>query len=128
VLDNEAKLMLEADSLQASEEKYKLSYEMKSLKASLLVTVLLMMTTSGVYSQKQLTSSRQHNYYFCAERQYFVKIQRGKIDAEKVIVLKKSLSECSATKTLYVKVIQLKDMRADSLEVIILKQREIEKI
>jgi hypothetical protein len=57
----------------------------------------------------------------------FVKIQRGKIDAEKVIVLKKSLSECGATKTLYVKVIQLKDMRADSLEVIILKQREIEK-
>jgi hypothetical protein len=54
-------------------------------------------------------------------------IQRGKID-KKVIVLKKSLSECSsATKTLYVKVIQLKDMRADSLEVIILKQREIEK-
>jgi hypothetical protein len=51
---------------------------------------------------------------------FFVKIQRGKIDAEKVIVLKKSLSEC-ATKTLYVKVIQLKDMRADSLEVIILK-------
>jgi hypothetical protein len=60
------------------------------------------------------------------QRQYFVKIQRGKIDAGKVIVLKKSLSECA--KTLYVKVIQLKDMRADSLEVIILKQREIEKI
>jgi hypothetical protein len=58
VLDNEAKLMLEADSLQASEEKYKLSYYEieKSLKL-LLVTVLLMMTTSGVYSQKQLTSS-----------------------------------------------------------------------
>jgi hypothetical protein len=44
--------MLEADSLQASEEKYKLSYEIeKSLKLLLLVTVLLMMTTSGVYSQ-----------------------------------------------------------------------------
>jgi hypothetical protein len=59
VLDNEAKLMLEADSLQASEEKYKLSYYEieKSLKLLLLVTVLLMMTTSGVYSQKQLTSS-----------------------------------------------------------------------
>jgi hypothetical protein len=59
VLDNEAnKLMLEADS-QASEEKYKLSYYEieKSLKLLLLVTVLLMMTTSGVYSQKQLTSS-----------------------------------------------------------------------
>jgi hypothetical protein len=54
--------MLEADSLQASEEKYKLSYYEieKSLKLLLLVTVLLMMTTSGVYSQKQLTSSRQH--------------------------------------------------------------------
>jgi cell division protein FtsL len=62
VLDNEAnKLMLRADSLQASEEKYKLSYYEieKSLKLLLLVTVLLM-TTSGVYSQKQLTSSRQH--------------------------------------------------------------------
>jgi hypothetical protein len=48
--------MLEADSLQASEEKYKLSYyEIEKAKAS-LVTVLLMMTTSGVYSQKQLTS------------------------------------------------------------------------
>jgi hypothetical protein len=37
VLDNEAnKLMLEADSLQAEEEKYKLSYEIeKKLKASL---------------------------------------------------------------------------------------------
>jgi hypothetical protein len=44
-----------------------------------------------------------------------------KIDAEKDCS-KKSLSECGATKTLYVKVIQLKDMRADSLEVIILKQ------
>jgi hypothetical protein len=61
VLDNEAnKLMLEADSLQASEEKYKLSYyEIEKKQLLLLVTVLLM-TTSGVYSQKQLTSSRQH--------------------------------------------------------------------
>jgi hypothetical protein len=34
VLDNEAKLMLEADSLQASEEKYKLSYyEIEKLKS-----------------------------------------------------------------------------------------------
>jgi hypothetical protein len=49
--------MLEADS-QASEEKYKLSYyEIEKAKLLLLVTVLLMMTTSGVYSQKQLTSS-----------------------------------------------------------------------
>jgi hypothetical protein len=86
-----------------------------------------MMTTSGVYSQKQLTSSPTTRTITSVQRQYFVKIQRGKIDAEKVIVLKKSLSECGATKTLYVKVIQLKDMRADSLEVIILKQREIEK-
>jgi hypothetical protein len=61
------------------------------------------------------------------QRQYFVKIQRGKIDAEKLLFLR-SLYQSAATKTLYVKVIQLKDMRADSLEVIILKQREIEKI
>jgi hypothetical protein len=60
-------------------------------------------------------NSRQH--VLSSQRQYFVKIQRGKIDAEKVIVLKKSLSEWCKTKT--VKVIQLKDMRADSLEVII---------
>jgi hypothetical protein len=61
VLDNEAnKLMLEADST-TSEEKYKLSYyEIEKSLASLLVTVLLMMTTSGVYSQKQLTVARQH--------------------------------------------------------------------
>jgi hypothetical protein len=53
VLDNEAnKLMLEADSLQASEEKYKLSYYEIEKSKVLLVTVLLMMTTSGVYSQK----------------------------------------------------------------------------
>jgi hypothetical protein len=70
VLDNEAnKLMLEADSLQASEEKYKLIMKSKSLKL-LLVTVLLMMTTSGVYSQKQLTSSRQHVLLLCAERHF----------------------------------------------------------
>jgi hypothetical protein len=60
------------------------------------------------------------------QRQYFVKIQRGKIDAEKLLFLR-SLYQSAVTKTLYVKVIQLKDMRADSLEVIISKQREIEK-
>jgi hypothetical protein len=90
VLDNEAnKLMLEADSLQASEEKYKLSYYEieKSLKLLLLVTVLLMMTTSGVYSQKQLTSSPTTRT-ITSERQYFVKIQRGKIDAEKLLFLR----------------------------------------
>jgi hypothetical protein len=54
-----------------------------------------------------------------------LKIQRGKIDAEKLLFLR-SLYQSAVTKTLYVKVIQLKDMRADSLEVIIL-QREIEK-
>jgi hypothetical protein len=79
-----------------------------------------MMTTSGVYSQKQLTSSPTTRTITSAERQYFVKIQRGKIDAEKLLFLR-SLYQSAATKTLYVKVIQLKDMRADSLEVIILK-------
>jgi hypothetical protein len=74
VLDNEAnKLMLEAD-LQASEEKYKLSYyEIESLKLLLLVTVLLMMTTSGVYSQKQLTSSPTTRTITSVQRQYFCK-------------------------------------------------------
>jgi hypothetical protein len=90
VLDNEAnKLMLEADSLQASEEKYKLSYYEieKSLKLLLLVTVLLMMTTSGVYSQKQLTSSpTTRTITLC--RETVVKIQRGKIDAEKLLFLR----------------------------------------
>jgi hypothetical protein len=85
------------------------------------------MTTSGVYSQKQLTSSPTTRTITSVQRDsIFVKIQRGKIDAEKLLFLR-SLYQ-SATKTLYVKVIQLKDMRADSLEVIILKQREIEKI
>jgi hypothetical protein len=79
------------------------------------------MTTS---IQKQLTSSPTTRTITLCRDSIFVKIQRGKIDAEKVIVLKKSLSECGATKTLYVKVIQLKDMRADSLEVIILKHRK----
>jgi hypothetical protein len=54
VLDNEAnKLMLEADSLQASEEKYKLSYYEieKSLKLLLLVTVLLMMTKWRLFTK-----------------------------------------------------------------------------
>jgi hypothetical protein len=60
----------------------------KSLKLLLLVTVLLMMTTGGVYSQKQLTVADNTYYYFCAERQYFVKIQRGKIDAEKLLFLR----------------------------------------
>jgi hypothetical protein len=74
VLDNEAnKLMLEADS-KASEEKYKLSYYEieKNLKLLLLVTVLLMMTTSGVYSQKQLTSSPTTRT-ITVQRQYFCK-------------------------------------------------------
>jgi hypothetical protein len=74
---------------QASEEKYKLSYYEieKSLKLLLLVTVLLMMTTSGVYSQKQLTSSPTTRTITSVQRDsIFVKIQRGKIDAEKVIV------------------------------------------
>jgi hypothetical protein len=92
VLDNEAnKLMLEADSLQASEEKYKLSYYEieKSLKLLLLVTVLLMMTTSGVYSQKQLTSSPTTRTITSVQRDsIFVKIQRGKIDAEKLLFLR----------------------------------------
>jgi hypothetical protein len=66
-----------------------------------------MMTTSGVYSQKQLTSSRQHVLLLLWETVFFVKIQRGKIDAEKLLFLK---SYHGATKTLYVKVIQLKDM------------------
>jgi hypothetical protein len=91
VLDNEAnKLMLEADSLQASEEKYKLSYYEieKSLKLLLLVTVLLMMTTSGVYSQKQLTSSPTTYITSVQRDSIFVKIQRGKIDAEKLLFLR----------------------------------------
>jgi hypothetical protein len=92
VLDNEAnKLMLEADSLQASEEKYKLSYYEieKNLKLLLLVTVLLMMTTSGVYSQKQLTSSPTTRTITSVQRDsIFVKIQRGKIDAEKLLFLR----------------------------------------
>jgi hypothetical protein len=44
VLNETNKLMLEADSLQTSEEKYKLSYYEIELKLLLLVTVLLMMT------------------------------------------------------------------------------------
>jgi hypothetical protein len=73
---------------QASEEKYKLSYYEieKSLKLLLLVTVLLMMTTSGVYSQKQLTSSPTTRTITSVQRDsIFVKIQRGKIDAEKLL-------------------------------------------
>jgi hypothetical protein len=59
VLDNEAnKLMLEADSLQASEEKYKLSYyEIEKSLASLASYSSSNDDESGVYSQKQLTSS-----------------------------------------------------------------------
>jgi hypothetical protein len=53
----------------------------KSLKLLLLVTVLLMMTTWRLFT-KAINGSRQHVHYFYAERQYFVKIQRGKIDAE----------------------------------------------
>jgi hypothetical protein len=97
VLDNEAnKLMLEADSLQASEEKYKLSYyEIESLKLLLLVTVLLMMTTSGVYSQKQLTSSPTTRTITLCRDSIFVKIQRGKIDAEKLLFLRSLYQRCN---------------------------------
>jgi hypothetical protein len=72
------------------------------------------MTTSGVYSQKQLTSSRQHVLLLLCRDSIFVKIQRGKIDAEKLLFLRSLYQSAVTTKTLYVKVIQLKDMRADS--------------
>jgi hypothetical protein len=57
VLDNEAnKLMLEADSTQASEEKYKLSYYEieKKAKASLASYSSSNDDDNGVYSQKTI--------------------------------------------------------------------------
>jgi hypothetical protein len=64
---------------------------------------------SGVYSQKQLTSSRQqHVLLLLCRDSIFVKIQRGKIDAEKLLFLRSLYQSAGATKTLYVKVIQLK--------------------
>jgi hypothetical protein len=89
VLDNEAnKLMLEADSLQASEEKYKLSYyEIENLK------LLASYSSSNDDDKwrlftKQLTSSPTTRTITSVQRQYFVKIQRGKIDAEKLLFLR----------------------------------------
>jgi hypothetical protein len=70
---SENKLMQAA---QASEE-YVIMKSKKSLVSSC--------TTSGVYSQKQLSSPTTRT---SVQRQYFVKIQRGKIDAEKLLFLR----------------------------------------
>jgi hypothetical protein len=83
--------------------------------------------SNGVYSQKQLTSSPTTRVITSIERDsIYIKLQRGKINAEKVSVLRKSLQECGATKAVYVKVIKTQNMKADSLRLIILKQRDIE--
>jgi hypothetical protein len=74
VLDNETnKLMLEADSLQTSEEKYKLSYYEIELKASLASYSSSNDDDKWRLFTKQL-SSRQHVLLLlCRERQYFCK-------------------------------------------------------
>jgi hypothetical protein len=81
------------------------------------------MTASGVYSQKQLTS---RTITSIERDSIFIKLQRGKINAEKVAVLNKSLTECGFTKAVYVKVIKTQNIKADSLRSIIFKQKDIE--
>jgi hypothetical protein len=110
---------LRQTAYKPSEEKYKLSYyEIEKSKVSSY-------SSSNDDDKwrlftKALTSSPTTRTITSVQRQYFVKIQRGKIDAEKLLF---QVFIRVATKTLYVKVIQLKDMRADSLEVIICSVR-----
>lgn len=85
------------------------------------------MTISGVHSQKSSTNDETRKYITAKERDsIFSKIQRGKSDALKVIALKRSLVACGNTKAVYNKVIKVHVMKADSLSLIIAKQKEIE--
>lgn len=85
------------------------------------------MTLSGVHSQKLSTSNEVKKYITAKERDsIFSKIQRGKADAIKVIALKKALTECGNTKVVYNKIITVHEMKADSLSLIIIKQKEVE--
>jgi hypothetical protein len=79
-----------------------------------------------VHSQKQSESSLATRALTTVERDsIFIKIQRGKVNADKVLILEKSLAECARTKKVYVKVIQVHNMKADSLSLINKKRQVI---
>jgi len=55
----------------------------------------------------------------------FFKIQRGKINAERVGILVQALSACDSAKVIYTEVIDVQDMKVDSLFLVVKKERTI---
>ena len=86
----------------------------------------LLMLASGVHSQKRSESSLASRPLTSIERDsIFVKIQRGKINADRVLILEKTIAECNRSKKVYIKVIDVHNMKADSLLLIIDKKEII---
>lgn len=86
----------------------------------------LLMLVSGAHSQKRSESSLAARPLTSVERDsIFVKIQRGKINADRVLILEKTIAECNRTKKVYIKVIDVHNMKADSLFLIIDKKEII---
>lgn len=82
--------------------------------------------TSGVYSQKLSTNKEDSRSITSVQRDsIFIKIKRGKVNEEKVKVLKKALADCGSTKQVYKKIIEISKDKADSLDLIIMKQEDL---
>jgi hypothetical protein len=87
VLDNEAnKLMLEQTAYKPLKKNIN-SVIMKSKKLKALASYSSSNDDDKCLFKKAINEP-DNTYYYSVQRQYFVKIQRGKIDAEKLLFLR----------------------------------------
>ena len=79
-----------------------------------------------MHSQKSSTNNGESRPITTVQRDsIFVKIQRGKLNAEKVVILKKALATCGETKEVYKQLAEVQRSKADSLGLIVVKQEDL---
>ena len=84
------------------------------------------MMTSGMHSQTLSKSNENGRFITAVERDSaFVKIQRGKMNAERVQHLQGALAACDSVKMIYVDIVSIQEIQKDSLYLIINKQDTI---
>lgn len=81
------------------------------------------MTTSGMHSQTPSKNKEEGRFITVTERDSaYVKIQRGKIDAERVLLLQAALVDCDSAKAVYYDMVGITKMETDSLWLVIKNQ------